>query len=180
MKKDPRKKLWNHLFPARGCVHVQHTVLCTWEASSLTLGCTWMVVNSPAHALSHTDNGSGLRGTGNFSPVITTALLGTNFWVDEHSLLCCDTHLHVNTTRATVPALVRQKRKLFFFFVLTVFFFQADKKVWLWDYWLHIELEFCDISVQTWSLTSGKRRGGVTLTRNQISPPLSHLTHALY
>lgn len=86
--------------------------------------------------------------------------------------MCCDTHLHVNTTRATVPALVRQKCKLFFFF-------QADK-VWLWDYWLHIELEFCDISVQTWSLTSGKRRRGVTFTRNQISPPVFLILHMLF
>lgn len=35
----------------------------------------------------------------------------TNFWVDEHSLLCCGTHVLVNTTRATVPALAHGETK---------------------------------------------------------------------
>lgn len=119
-----------------GCVHLQHTILCTWEASSLTLGCTWTVVTSPAHALSlsHTRNHtitqrqtdwSGLRGdqkqlTG-VSPDLVSHPLLTNFWVDEHSSLCCGTHVLVNTTRATVLALAHGETKTQMLFSLSFF-----------------------------------------------------------
>lgn len=49
-----------------GCVHLQHTVLCTWEAS-WTSGCTWTVVSSPAlthtytHTHSHRQTDGGVR-----------------------------------------------------------------------------------------------------------------------
>ena len=47
-----------------GCVHLQHTILCTWEASSLTLGCPWTVVTSPAHSHTHSVTQTDRQTTG--------------------------------------------------------------------------------------------------------------------
>lgn len=126
-----KRKLWNHLFPARGCVHLQHTILCTWEASSLTLGCTWTVVTSPAHTLSHTlsltrtnkTTGQAFRGTETAHQSFCLTWYHSRS-VTEHSSLCCGTHrVLVNTTRATVLALAHGETKTQMLFLVSTFFF---------------------------------------------------------
>lgn len=40
-KQNSRGKVMKSFIPSTcGCVHLQHMILCTWEASPLTLGCT--------------------------------------------------------------------------------------------------------------------------------------------
>lgn len=157
-----QRKLWNHLFPARGRVHLQHTILCTWEASSLTLDCTWTVVTSLAHTRSHTQSHGQMITRG-----CLTSALKLEFWVDEHSSLCCGTHVPVNTTRATVPALVRGETKTrslvsTFCFQFFLFFSLVSRGCGCRTTDYTQSFSFVIFSVQAWSLTSGKRRSSYT------------------
>lgn len=187
--RTPGKVMKSFIPSTCGCVHLQHTILCTWEASSLTIGCTWTVVTSPARTLAHTHSvtQTDRRTTGQaFSgdqKLLTRALpdlVSHPLWYS----FCLSRWTQFTVLWYSCPCKHHESYSPgsgAFFFSLDSLFFCSPSYRRIRRGCGGIGLltthraEFCDFSVQTWSLTFWKKEGGVTLTKNQIIPPSPYL-----
>lgn len=180
--------MWLCTSPAYDTVHMRSIIIIIdirLYINSGHLSC------SHSHTQSQTDTQVGQACSGPEQVRLTRYHIRSalaNFWVDGHSFLCCGTHVLVNTTRATVPALACGETKtqtlfsldilVFFCFFFVLLLVRRVRRGWgcrTTDY--TSSLNFVNL-FSAGLVSNSWKKGGVTLTdKNSI---FRRLPHALY